>query len=251
MTVIIGLAGRAGAGKDTAAAGLVREGGFVRIGLADAVKEAVTVLTPLVSDRISVKTMLYAEGWSGDMRDDSFLPAWDVVKQHHEARRLLQMMGTEVARDMFGDDVWVNRMLAKAARHARVVVPDVRFNNEAKAILDAGGTVITIVRPGLVRINDHASEQPLHPELAPFQILNDQTPEILQQMVVERVMPYVLYPQRYVTGAELTGIRNDLAPCQPMACPDCKAGKHANCGERAWCVEHDHEVPCPCTDISH
>lgn len=262
MTVIIGLAGRAGSGKDTAAAGLVRDEGFVRIGLADAVKEAVTVLNPAGDTGIPVSMMLRIADWKGPMSDESFLPAWDVVKKDPEARRLLQVMGTEVARDMFGDDVWLKRMLVKAAEHERVVVPDVRFTNEAQAILDAGGTVVTIVRPGVVGIRQHVSETPLPVEVAPWQLVNDGTIEQLQEQVRERVMPFVLYPPRWITGiSEVTTTFDEAAyfektgrlftsGCRPVLCPDCKTGKHENCAG-SWCLEHDHAVPCPCEHISH
>lgn len=79
------------------------------------------------------------------------------------ARRLLQTLGTECARETFGADVWIRYALKRAAREvdARLVlISDGRFPNEVAAVRAAGGKALRIIRPG----NDdgpatHASEE--------------------------------------------------------------------------------------------
>ena len=46
-------------------------------------------------------------------------------------RRFMQLLGTECGRDLFGDDFWVDTLRRKAQGTAVVLVPDVRFKNEA------------------------------------------------------------------------------------------------------------------------
>ena len=65
---------------------------------------------------------------------------------------------------MFGSDIWLKRWFLSysAVRDTdHVVVPDVRFDVEANAIRNLGGTIIHIVRPdaGLLgAAGEHSSE---------------------------------------------------------------------------------------------
>jgi hypothetical protein len=64
---------------------------------------------------------------------------------------MLQLLGTEATKPVFGDDIWLKRWFLSysAVRDTdHVVVPDVRFDVEADAIRRLGGTIIHIVRPG-------------------------------------------------------------------------------------------------------
>jgi len=83
--MIIGLSGRAGSGKDEVAKVLVDLYGYKRIAFADAIRDALYELNPLVSDRIRVADLVDEYGW-------------DFAKKNFEVRRLLQVFGTEVGR---------------------------------------------------------------------------------------------------------------------------------------------------------
>jgi hypothetical protein len=72
-------------------------------------------------------------------------------------RRLLQVFGTEVGREMFGENFWVD-LAFKQVQQERVVFADVRFPNEAQAIIDKGGQVWRVQREGHKPVNLHASE---------------------------------------------------------------------------------------------
>jgi hypothetical protein len=67
----------------------------------------------------------------------------------------LQHLGTGV-REVLGRDAWVQAALAKLPPNA--VITDVRFQNEAEAIVERGGKVWRLERPGHGPINDHVSE---------------------------------------------------------------------------------------------
>jgi hypothetical protein len=89
-------------------------------------------------------------------------------------RQYLQNVGTE-ARKIFGDDFWVDQVLppsglrqpytdqALRAFHPGVdwlAITDLRFPNEAQRVLDLGGEVWRVNRPG-TESDGHASEIPL------------------------------------------------------------------------------------------
>jgi hypothetical protein len=65
-------------------------------------------------------------------------------------RQALEYMGTDVFRKGFDKDIWIKifkRNMMQAIQMGRnIVIPDVRFANEARAIDEMGGTLITIYR---------------------------------------------------------------------------------------------------------
>ena len=104
-------------------------------------------------------------------------------------RQYLQLFGAK-ARELFGDTFWVDQVLPPPAfkggdsfanqnnLQARypdadiLCVTDVRYPNEAERVLDLGGEVWEIIRPG-IESDGHSSEQPLPRELVTRSILND------------------------------------------------------------------------------
>lgn len=161
--MLIGLNGWPSAGKDTVAGILVEELGYRQYALADKVREALYLVNPLV-------------GAGGDLRvrDVVDLHGWDKAKRHlvfgTEIRQLMQRVGTESARTVFGADVWVTTLSSAIDRDLRithddsprgVVVSDVRLTNEAEWVIERGGVVVRIERAGIGPVNNHASEQPL------------------------------------------------------------------------------------------
>ena len=74
------------------------------------------------------------------------------------SRFVLQTLGTEWGRNYIADDIWVRCLRARAEQFDRIVVDDVRFENEAQAIKDMGGEMWMIKRPSVVNDFDHPSE---------------------------------------------------------------------------------------------
>ncbi len=164
--MLIGLNGWPSAGKDTVAGILVDELGYRQYALADKVREALYLINPLV----------VSGGASGDLRVRDVVDrhGWDKAKRHPvfgtEIRQLMQRVGTESARTVFGDAVWVDTLSSTVDRDLRithddsprgVVVSDVRLTNEAEWVIERGGVVVRIERAGIGPVNNHASEQPL------------------------------------------------------------------------------------------
>lgn len=152
MTVV-GLTGYAQTGKDTAASFLVDEG-FTRLAFADILRQSVYNLNPIGAvHREACRT-----GWGRVQYivDDI---GWERAKvEHTEIRELLQRMGTEVGRELYGIDFWVERVLAQIDLDGDYVITDVRFPNEEQAVHLIGGKLFKIVRPGTEAVNGHASE---------------------------------------------------------------------------------------------
>ncbi len=66
-----------------------------------------------------------------------------------ESRKLLQRVGTEEGRDVYGDDIWVNVLESWMRVYnnrgiKRFIICDVRFQNEVNWIKKIGGIVIKI-----------------------------------------------------------------------------------------------------------
>jgi energy-coupling factor transporter ATP-binding protein EcfA2 len=75
-------------------------------------------------------------------------------------RRLLQVLGTDIARRYLGEDIWVRRWEAEHARDVprAFVFDDVRFANEAECIRSHGGIIIRLVRTDAESTDCHTSE---------------------------------------------------------------------------------------------
>lgn len=143
---LVGLTGLPRSGKDSFAEHLCRFYGFKTYAFAGPLKAAASLLL----DR-SLGEMLGLGGFDREAE----LPEWGF-----STRWFLQMLGTECMRQQIHKDFWIKRMeisLKKLPPNAKVVITDVRFENETKMIRDLGGMIIQINRPGLVK-SDHPSD---------------------------------------------------------------------------------------------
>lgn len=151
--MILGLSGYAQSGKDTIADYLVKHYGFTKISFADPIRKALYILNPKVdiADMRGVPLATAVDGLG-----------WENVKADSpDTRQLLQKFGTEVGRELFGKDFWVNQAMLKAREHENVVFADVRFENEVQAILEASGAVWRVSKPNVEAVNKHVSETSL------------------------------------------------------------------------------------------
>ena len=150
----IGLAGWARSGKDTVADYLVETCGYTKMSFAAPMKEAMYRLNPRITVNEIANTAL---------RVGIDVYGWDGIKERSpDVRGLLQRFGTEVGREMFGDDFWVNAAIKDVPDGAKAVFSDVRYPNEADAIRRLGGKVWRVLRPGVGPANEHASEHALN-----------------------------------------------------------------------------------------
>lgn len=174
--MLIGLSGYARSGKDTVADYLVQKYGFTRMAFADPMKESLYNLNPNISVGGNPGVSLaYAVDHFG----------WEQLKGlSEEVRPLLQRMGTEVGRNMFGEDFWVDYAIGKSWQHDNVVFSDVRFKNEANVIVKNWGLNWRINRPDVGPANGHPSETDLdHYQSWDEVIDNDSTLKVLYSKI--------------------------------------------------------------------
>lgn len=131
--MMIGLSGYGRAGKDTIGDVLVRYCGYERFAFADPLKR-------LGADLLGVPL-----NWFYDAQL-KFAPmeGWGTLTPVEVALKL----GTEVGRHIH-PDVWVRKTMSAIGRTPSVVITDLRFPNEAKAIKDAGGICVRVKRDGV------------------------------------------------------------------------------------------------------
>lgn len=141
--MIIGFVGFIGSGKDTAADYLVNCHGFRRDSFANTLKDAVaqvfgwdrTLLEGRTAEARKWREQLDV-WWSERLNIPELTPRW-----------VLQQWGTEVCRQGFHDDIWIASLENKMRKTKdNIVISDVRFPNEIKAIHNAGGLVVRIKR---------------------------------------------------------------------------------------------------------
>ena len=168
--MIIGVSGYAQSGKDEIAK-VALEYGFERAAFADTLREALMALNPLI-------------GVSAYLNDFVTMLGWEEAKRKSpEIRRLLQRMGTEAGREIFGKNIWVNKTLGNLDPAKHYIITDVRYQNEAEAIRDLGGQMWRVVRPGTGPVNKHKSEVDLDKYKFDFTIKNDGDLENLEHLV--------------------------------------------------------------------
>jgi hypothetical protein len=155
----IGLHGHAGVGKDTLAE-LLRKHEYHRIGLADPLYSIVWTVNPLIGSTlpatmppISVKMLMakHKDSWR-EAKDDKFYGPG--------LRRFLQTLATDGIRFYLGEDTFwrVAQREIDIVGYGRVVVSDVRFDNEVQWIRRCGGIIVQITRPGYGPVNDHVAD---------------------------------------------------------------------------------------------
>lgn len=154
---IIGFAGRAHSGKDTAALHLVQRYGFHRFAFADPLREMLFALLDQVGADHAYAT-------------EPHLKEVPIPGLGFSYRHLAQTLGTDWAREQLDGNFWLNtaalalgittasahRMAAPV--HDRIVIPDVRFRNELQWINAQGGVVIHLSRPTAPGVRHHLSE---------------------------------------------------------------------------------------------
>lgn len=146
-TLLLGIAGPARGGKTTVANHLRDEFGFYTYAFAEPMKHMLSQLLALTPEQL-------------EQRKDELLP-WLGFSPRH----LLQTLGTEWGRETLHPDFWI-RIATDRIRWLenyetgllRVVIGDVRFENEAAFIRRQGGFLIHVRRDDVAPVRAHASE---------------------------------------------------------------------------------------------
>lgn len=182
--MLIGFAGKARSGKDTAAKYLVEKYGFNQIALADPVKQGSYNLNPWIYVSFNEYRVLKLAEIEDEFYGDfvklqvliNFLGV-EKAKTIREVREFYQKYGTDAGRNIHGETCWLN--LAKKALTGKDVISDIRFSNEAEFIRDNGGVVVNLARSSAETVNQHVSEVGLCSEYYDYYIDNNGTIEDL------------------------------------------------------------------------
>jgi len=175
--MIIGMSGYARSGKDTVADFLVKNHGFVKLSFATPMREALIRLDPMIriGDRLTVSLSQALSSMS-----------WEDLKSvSPDVRPLMQKMGTEVGRQLIGENVWVDLAMKEAEKHENVVFADCRFKNEAGAIWLRKGVLWRMERDGVGPTNGHISETDLDGAPAIVTLYNRYPLEELEGLVTQ------------------------------------------------------------------
>lgn len=142
--MIIGICGAARSGKSVSAAILQNKLGFQEHSFAAPIREFVWKL-------------LDVDAATFEMIKDKPHP----MLSGKTPRYAMQTLGTEWGRNTISETLWIDVCINKAKNHTgNVVISDVRFENEAVAIRNAGGIIIKIVRKDapVIQTSKHSSE---------------------------------------------------------------------------------------------
>lgn len=178
---IIGLNGVARAGKDTVGNILHELYGYEVKSFSDMLNKALIALNPYV---LSVPVDALRHPRYADVIEDY---GYEGAKEFPEVRALLQRMGTEVGRDLLGEDIWVDALFADLKPGDKWAIVNVRFPNEYKAVKDHGGEVWRVDRPGYEPAQGHISDRALDEYQMDWYIYNDDTVRDLAEKVINRL----------------------------------------------------------------
>lgn len=138
--MIVGLLGFIGSGKGTAGQ-MLKEVGFQPLSFASGVKDVTSVMFNWRRD------LLEGDNESSRFWREQPDEFWSArFGRPFTPREALQKMGTEVGRDIFHENFWVDRLEKYVESGENYVITDCRFFNEINFIHRMGGTTIEIQR---------------------------------------------------------------------------------------------------------
>lgn len=149
--ILVGLCGPAGCGKDTVASFMT---GYRPYAFALPIKCGLNAMF----------------GWSMSHWSDRDWKERVIPSIGKSPRQLAQTLGTEWGRVCVSTELWTDLglqawQLQRTTISPRMVITDVRFDNEAKAIRAAGGTVWRVDRENILAVAGHVSEIGISPSL--------------------------------------------------------------------------------------
>jgi hypothetical protein len=78
------------------------------------------------------------------------------------AREIMQVVGTDIFRNYFDDNIWVNATFRQIKKdsYRYALISDIRFPSEVEGVLENGGTIIRLMRD-VCESDSHSSETAL------------------------------------------------------------------------------------------
>ena len=185
---LIGIGGRLASGKDSIADYLSDAHGWQKMGMSDPLHQSMMTLNPIVNMTHhhlveELTTVRYAEL--------TVQEGYTLAKENFEYRRLLQVFGTEVIRELFGNSVWVDfarkRVLECIGKQENVILTDLRYPNEIDLVRELGGSAWWVDRPGFNTAGEHTSENSVNEDDFDVTISNSGTLEDLHDTVYQEL----------------------------------------------------------------
>lgn len=176
MHKIIGVTGRAGAGKDTVHRILDEQFADYpvnRLAFADLLKDSAMASLGLKYQSANA----FKQSGSIEVRIGD-------TKFEVSGREYLQRYGAEAHREIFGKNFWIDAAFERLQKGVTIVT-DVRFDNEAASIHEFGGSMWKVERPGdEIKESDHSSEQGVSDALIDQFLINDGSIDDLRTQVL-------------------------------------------------------------------
>jgi hypothetical protein len=183
---IIGITGKKFSGKDTTGEYLIDKYNYKRFAFADVIKDICKTIFGFDDEQL--------HGNKKETVDEY----WDTTP-----RELLQFIGTDLFRNQIGtvlpkigENIWVEVLKKKIIDRLKnnpdekIVVTDVRFQNELQMIKDLGGCIVRINRTSEINIsnenssNVHISESFIDDFAVDYDILNNGSLEDLHEKII-------------------------------------------------------------------
>jgi hypothetical protein len=189
---LIGVSGVARSGKDTVANYLIKKYNLLRYGPSVRVKDTTAVMFDVPRAYLDDET-----------KKDTVDPFWGITY-----RMMMQKVGKESSRDIFGDDIWMRHVEKKLKEHTMntkngvltytglyngIILPDIRYANEIQWLHQHEGIVIFVQRNNLPEIRgyeNHPGEQGLNVELADIMIYNNGTIEEMYEDIDKQLSTF-------------------------------------------------------------
>lgn len=144
--IVIGISGKKGHGKDTFADYLVDKYGFKKYTFGNLLKKTIKILFSMSDEQ------LYGE------KKEDVDDFWG-----YSSRQLLQIIGTDLLRNQFDENIFTKSLYKKIIEddYKKIVISDVRFENEKNMVESIGGIIYRINRNTIKNNDNHISEKAL------------------------------------------------------------------------------------------
>jgi hypothetical protein len=178
--MIIAFSGRKLAGKDSAAQALISRHGFVRVGLADSLKDMFSSVFHIKRENLDDQNLKEVPFEEPLTITRSHLEHLIMLIEHRNVyvsetaytevmkfegtkinsiRHGLQLVGTDIVRNNINPDIWLEIFAKDSNGKGSIVVTDARFPNERAYLKSVGALLVLVDRPGLISNDTHISEQ--------------------------------------------------------------------------------------------
>ncbi len=176
---LIGITGKARSGKDTLASYLSTKHGVERYAFAWPLKRG-------------LRAMFDLDG----RHTDGLLKETPIIELGGKSpREMMQTLGTEWGREFVSRSIWVDLGLARWSQYKSegksLAITDVRFENEATAIREAGGVIVHVRRGDAEAIKAHPSEAGVERQGGDLTIANDGNFEDFFEAADLELMPLI------------------------------------------------------------